>query len=263
MRRGREHPALPRARAGAASPPPPHVLDHRTVPAACFTHPEIAFVGLSEEAARREAEAGGWAAALAVAKTYFKANTKALAEDEADGLGKLIYRRDTGEILGCHLYGLHSADLIHEFSNAMAQGQTIQDLYYNVHAHPTVAEVVEELIRHAKVDTPGGSAFRGRVQHRALGRQAQEEEGAGAGARQLGWCWSPLRERVRYVVDYTLGSCLVGSHPHIKTLSPPLVSNNELLLRKENNILCHSEIQHIFRHGAPPSYCSTPSDDIL
>ena len=151
-----------RARAaGAASVPPPHVLDHRTVPAACFTHPEIAFVGLSEEAARREAEAGGWAAALAVAKTYFKANTKALAEDEADGLGKLIYRRDTGEILGCHLYGLHSADLIHEFSNAMAQGQTIQDLYYNVHAHPTVAEVVEELIRHAKVDAPGGSASEG------------------------------------------------------------------------------------------------------
>ncbi|KAL6766281.1 DLD2 [Auxenochlorella protothecoides x Auxenochlorella symbiontica] len=130
----------------------PHVLNHRSVPAACFTHPEVAFVGLTEEAAREEAAAGGWAEAVAVAKTYFKGNSKALAEGESDGLGKLIYRRDTGEILGVHLYGLHAADLIHEFSNALAQRQSVQDLYFNVHAHPTVSEVVEELIRHAKVD---------------------------------------------------------------------------------------------------------------
>lgn len=130
------------------------VVDHRAVPAACFTHPEVAFVGLTEDAAREEAAAAGAGDAVAVAKTYFKANSKALAEAEADGMGKLIYRRDTGEILGVHLYGLHAADLIHEFSNAMANGQRVQDLYFNVHAHPTTSEVVEELIRHAKVDAP-------------------------------------------------------------------------------------------------------------
>jgi dihydrolipoamide dehydrogenase len=120
-----------------------HVVNHLSVPAACFTHPEVSFVGMTEEAAREKAEADGYADKVAVAKTYFKGNSKALAEVEGDGMGKLIYRRDTGEILGVHLLGLHAADLIHEFSNAVAMKQTVQDLKFNVHAHPTVSEVVE------------------------------------------------------------------------------------------------------------------------
>lgn len=131
-----------------------HVVNHLAIPAACFTHPEVAFVGLTEDAAREKAEKEGFADKVEVAKTYFKGNSKALAEIEGDGLGKLIYRKDTGEILGVHLFGLHSADLIHEFSNALAMKQTVQELKFNVHAHPTVSEVVEELIRHAKVESP-------------------------------------------------------------------------------------------------------------
>jgi dihydrolipoamide dehydrogenase len=129
-----------------------HVVNHNSVPAACFTHPEVSFVGLTEEAAREAAEKGGYADKVAVAKTYFKGNSKALAELEGDGMGKLIYRKDTGEILGVHLLGLHAADMIHEFSNAVAMKQPLQDLKFNVHAHPTTSEVVEELIRHAKVE---------------------------------------------------------------------------------------------------------------
>jgi dihydrolipoamide dehydrogenase len=136
----------------------PHVVNHLSVPAACFTHPEVSFVGHTEEAARAAAEEGGFADKVAVAKTYFKGNSKALAMLEGDGMGKLIYRRDTGEILGVHLFGLHAADLIHEFSNAVAMGQTVQELKFNVHAHPTVSEVVEELIRHAHVDGAGAGA---------------------------------------------------------------------------------------------------------
>ena len=135
-----------------------HVVNHLSVPAACFTHPEVSFVGHTEEAAREAAEKGGYADKVAVAKTYFKGNSKALAELEGDGMGKLIYRKDTGEILGVHLLGLHAADLIHEFSNAVAMKQTVQELKFNVHAHPTVSEVVEELIRHAHVEGPGGAA---------------------------------------------------------------------------------------------------------
>lgn len=56
-------------------------------------------------------------------------------------MAKMMYRKDTGEILGVHMIGLHSADNIHEFSNAMNMGQTLGDLKFNVHAHPTVAEV--------------------------------------------------------------------------------------------------------------------------
>ena len=51
---------------------------------------------------------------------------QALAEKESDGMAKMIYRKDTGEILGVHIFGLHAADLIHEASNAMATHQRVQ-----------------------------------------------------------------------------------------------------------------------------------------
>ena len=51
---------------------------------------------------------------------------RALAEKESDGMAKMIYRKDTGDILGVHIFGLHAADLIHEASNAIATGQRVQ-----------------------------------------------------------------------------------------------------------------------------------------
>uniref|UniRef100_A0A0C9RQP7 dihydrolipoyl dehydrogenase n=1 Tax=Wollemia nobilis TaxID=56998 RepID=A0A0C9RQP7_9CONI len=127
-----------------------NVLNHLSVPAACFTHPEISMVGLTEPQARKQGEEEGFE--VSVAKTSFKANTKALAENEGEGLAKLIYRPDTGEILGVHILGLHAADLIHEASNAIAMGTKIQDLKFAVHAHPTLSEVLDELFKHAKVE---------------------------------------------------------------------------------------------------------------
>ena len=50
-------------------------------------------------------------------------------------------RKDSGEILGVHIFGLHAADLIHEASNAVATGQSVADIKFNVHAHPTLSEV--------------------------------------------------------------------------------------------------------------------------
>ncbi|KAK9003854.1 hypothetical protein V6N11_018750 [Hibiscus sabdariffa] len=126
-----------------------HVLNHLSIPAACFTHPEISMVGLTEPQAREKAEKEGFE--LSVAKTSFKANTKALAENEGEGLAKLIYRPDNGEILGVHIFGLHAADLIHEASNAIALGTRIQDIKFAVHAHPTLSEVLDELFKSAKV----------------------------------------------------------------------------------------------------------------
>ncbi|KAL7221995.1 hypothetical protein ACSBR1_023840 [Camellia fascicularis] len=63
-----------------------HVLNHLSIPAACFTHPEISMVGLTEPQARERAEIEGFE--ISVAKTSFKANTKALAENEGEGLAK-------------------------------------------------------------------------------------------------------------------------------------------------------------------------------
>ncbi|KAI5446547.1 Dihydrolipoyl dehydrogenase 2 [Lathyrus oleraceus] len=127
-----------------------HVLNHLSIPAACFTHPEISMVGLTEPQAREKGEKEGFD--VSVAKTSFKANTKALAENEGEGLAKLIYRPDNGEILGVHIFGLHAADLIHEASNAIALGTRIQDIKFAVHAHPTLSEVLDELFKSAKVN---------------------------------------------------------------------------------------------------------------
>lgn len=121
------------------------VLNHQSVPAACFTHPEISFVGMTEEQARAKAEEEGFE--VVVKKTSFKANSKALAEKEADGMAKLIYRPDTEEILGMWIIGLHAADLIHEASNAINQGTKVSALKFAVHAHPTLAEVVDEVFK--------------------------------------------------------------------------------------------------------------------
>ncbi|GMP76384.1 hypothetical protein CsSME_00033085 [Camellia sinensis var. sinensis] len=126
-----------------------HVLNHLSIPAACFTHPEISMVGLTEPQAREKAEIEGFE--ISVAKTSFKANTKALAENEGEGLAKLIYRPDNGEILGVHIFGLHAADLIHEASNAIALGTRIQDIKFAVHAHPTLSEVLDKLFKSAKM----------------------------------------------------------------------------------------------------------------
>lgn len=65
----------------------------------------------------------------------------------------MIYRQDTGEILGVHILGLHAADLIHEASNAIAMNRTVNDIKFAVHAHPTLSEVLDELFKHAKVAT--------------------------------------------------------------------------------------------------------------
>jgi dihydrolipoamide dehydrogenase len=127
----------------------PREVDYRSIPAAAFTHPEVSFVGLSEPAAKELAEAQGFK--IDVVRSYFKANTKALAEGESDGLAKVIYRKDTGEILGVHIIGLHAADLIQEAANAIAQGHTVTDLSFLVHTHPTLSEVLDEAFKRAVV----------------------------------------------------------------------------------------------------------------
>lgn len=135
-----------------------HVLNHLSIPAACFTHPEISMVGLTEPQAREKAQKEGFE--VSVAKTSFKANTKALAENEGEGLAKLIFRPDSGEILGVHILGMHAADLIHEASNAIALGTRVQDIKFAVHAHPTLSEVLDELFKSAKVNADATKPFR-------------------------------------------------------------------------------------------------------
>ncbi|MDM7936338.1 MAG: dihydrolipoyl dehydrogenase [Cyanobium sp. CZS 48M] len=123
------------------------LIDYRSIPAATFTHPEISSVGLSEADAKELAAADGFE--LGLVRSYFKANSKALAELESDGLMKLLFNRSSGEVLGAHIYGLHAADLIQEIANAVARRQSVRELANEVHTHPTLSEVVEVAYKQA------------------------------------------------------------------------------------------------------------------
>lgn len=122
-------------------------VDYRSIPAAAFTHPEISYVGMTETAAKELGQAEGFE--VATARSYFKGNSKALAEGEADGIAKVVYRTDTGEVLGVHIIGMHAADLIHEASSAIALRQSVHTLAHLVHAHPTLSEVLDEAYKRA------------------------------------------------------------------------------------------------------------------
>ena len=123
------------------------IVDYHSVPAAAFTHPEISYVGMTETAAKEAGSKEGFE--VGAVRSYYKGNSKAIAEGEADGMAKLIFRKDTGEVLGVHIIGLHASDLIHEASAAIANRQTVHTLAHLVHAHPTLSEVLDEAYKRA------------------------------------------------------------------------------------------------------------------
>jgi len=124
-----------------------HVVDHDTIPAACFTHPEIAMVGLTEEQAKAKAAEEGFE--LGKSTGSFRANSKALAELEGTGMAKCVFNKDTGKVLGMHIIGIHASDLIQECANAIAAGTTVSELAMMVHTHPTLSEVIDETFKGA------------------------------------------------------------------------------------------------------------------
>lgn len=123
------------------------LIDYRSIPAAAFTHPEISYVGLNEPQAKELAENEGFE--VATVKSYFKGNSKALAETETEGLAKIIYRKDTGELLGVHIIGIHASDLIQEAALAIANRESVHKLAFNIHTHPTLSEVLDEAYKRA------------------------------------------------------------------------------------------------------------------
>eukprot|EP01035_Chromulina_nebulosa_P022137 gene22137-28664_t len=125
----------------------PHVVNHNAIPAACFTHPEVAFVGLSEEQAKAKAQSEGFTLGKSIG--HFRANSKALAELEGDGIAKVLFNKESEEILGVHIIGIHAADLIQECANAIAGKTTVRQLAFMVHTHPTLSEVLDAAFKGA------------------------------------------------------------------------------------------------------------------
>jgi dihydrolipoamide dehydrogenase len=109
-------------------------IDYKAVPAATFTHPEVASVGLTEAKAR---EAGN---DVVVGKFPFAALGRAQTYGSTDGLIKVVADKKYGEVLGVHIIGPSASDLIPEGVLALQLEATLEDVANTIHAHPTLGE---------------------------------------------------------------------------------------------------------------------------
>jgi len=113
-------------------------IDYSIVPAAVFTSPEIASVGL------REHEAIGKGMSIKTGHFPVRALGRAHATGEISGFFKIITDAHTDKIIGAHIIGPHASDLIHEIAVAMKAGLAARDVAETIHAHPTFSEGIRE-----------------------------------------------------------------------------------------------------------------------
>ena len=106
------------------------------MPAAIFTSPEAACVGPTENQLKASETP------YICKKSFWRANGKALAMGETEGMLKL-FASPQGEILGAHAYGAHAADIIQEVSVLMCKHSTLEELADMVHIHPTLSEILK------------------------------------------------------------------------------------------------------------------------
>ena len=109
------------------------------VPSAIFTNPEAASVGPSEDQLKEAA------IPFECHKAFYRANGKALAMSETEGMVKLCCEPGDGRLLSCHIYGAHAADLVQEVTAYITLGASLQQLRETVHIHPTLSEVLIEV----------------------------------------------------------------------------------------------------------------------
>ena len=113
----------------------PSFVDFNIVPAVVFTTPELSMVGKTEEYCRDKG------IAFKSHKAFYRANGKAAASGETDGLVKILTSPE-GKILGAHILGDHASDLIHEVVMTMHFSGNISDIGQVIHAHPTLSELI-------------------------------------------------------------------------------------------------------------------------
>ena len=109
------------------------------MPAAIFTNPEAALVGPSEDQLK---ESG---TDFECHKSFYRANGKALAMNETEGMVKLCCEPEEGKLLSAHIFGAHAADLVQEVTAYITLGATLRQLRETVHIHPTLSEVLIEV----------------------------------------------------------------------------------------------------------------------
>lgn len=108
------------------------------VPSCIYTNPEVAWLGMSEEAAKEKYTH------IKVGKFPFQASGKAMAYGETKGFVKIICEAQYGEIVGVHIAGPHATDLISEGVLAKSMEATLEELAHVIHPHPTLSEAIME-----------------------------------------------------------------------------------------------------------------------
>ncbi|MBU3029939.1 dihydrolipoyl dehydrogenase [Paracoccus marinaquae] len=113
-------------------------VNYDVIPGVIYTAPEVANVGLTEEAAKQAGRK------VKIGKFPFMGNARAKAMFQSEGFVKLIVDAGTDRILGCHIVGPNAGEMIHEVCVAMEFGASAEDLALTCHAHPTTSEAVRE-----------------------------------------------------------------------------------------------------------------------
>jgi dihydrolipoamide dehydrogenase len=113
-------------------------MTYDNIPGCTYCSPQIASVGLTEEAARAAGHE------LKIGKFPYKASGKAMAAGETDGFTKLIFDARYGELLGAHIIGAEATELIAELGLARKLEATHTALLETIHAHPTLSETLME-----------------------------------------------------------------------------------------------------------------------
>jgi len=113
------------------------IVNHAVIPSVAYTHPEVAGVGLTEEAAREKGE-------IKVGKFPFAGNSRAKTNRDTDGFVKVIADAKTDRVLGVWIISSLAGTMIAQAAQAMEFGATSEDIAYTCHAHPTHAEALKE-----------------------------------------------------------------------------------------------------------------------
>jgi dihydrolipoamide dehydrogenase len=118
----------------------PHPMDKSLIPGCTYCSPQIASVGLTEQAAKDKK------LDIRVGRFPFIGNGKAVALGEDQGLAKVIFDRKTGQLLGAHLAGPEVTELIQGFVVAMNLETTEEELFHTIFPHPTLSETMKEAV---------------------------------------------------------------------------------------------------------------------
>ncbi len=113
-------------------------IDLSVMPAAVFTSPEAASVGMTEDECKEKG------IPVKCLKSFFRANGKAVTMGETDGFCKVVVSDD--RVLGCHLYGPHASDIIQEACALISRKATLDEFQSIIHTHPTLAEVLQSAV---------------------------------------------------------------------------------------------------------------------